>query len=357
MNIYTLTFLMFLNSFLVNVLIILTRKLHINITGDSHKGPQKIHKNIVPRIGGVSVFLTLGLSIILLEYYSGEEKNFIIKNVQTLILLSMPAFFIGLLEDIVKDISIILRFFTSFIVGIFAYFVFGLSVNVTNIVTIDNQIHLLNLIPLLTILFFAGSINSINIIDGINGLASVACLIILFALLKLNNDERVIINNFLIILVIANILGFLVINWFWGAIFLGDSGAYLLGVILAVIGCKTILDNQLSLLIILTLFFFPIWEISYSIWRRTLKKTKVMRADNKHLHSLIHIFVKEKVSNKNKFINNFLPTFMLLPILTIGPLLSLYYYHNPKVLIILFLILYIFITLLYRLLEKKLVSF
>lgn len=356
MNIYGLPFFIFLISFFFNILIILTKKSHIQFTGDTYNGPQKIHHNIVPRIGGISIFLTLLLSLMFLKNYYGNDKSLLIESFQTLILLSTPAFAIGFLEDIAKDISIILRFFTSFSVGVLAYFLFNLNVSITHISTLDTQIQIFNLIPFLTIFFFAGSINSINIIDGVNGLASVTCLIILLVLYALNNDEQVVVNNFFTILVMANIAGFLVINWFWGTIFLGDSGAYLLGTILAVLSCKIIYENELSMLIILTLFFFPVWEMSYSIWRRALNKTKVMRADNRHLHSLIHVLVREKFFIKNKFIINFLPTFILLPILAIGPIISLYYYQNPKMLIILFLTLYIFITLIYRLVDKSLSS-
>ena len=353
MSIYSLTFLVFLNTLLLNILIILTKKSHLVFTGDTHKGPQKIHRDIVPRIGGVSIFLTIFISILLLEYFYNEEKYFLIKSLRTLLFISAPAFLIGLLEDILKDISIVLRFIISFVTGSLAYFLFDININGTNIITLDNQIQLLNLIPILTILFFAGSINSINIIDGMNGLASLTCLIILFVLFIINIQEKNVTNYFLTILIITNIIGFLIINWLWGSIFLGDSGAYLLGVILAVITCKTILNNQLSLFLILTLFFYPIWEISYSIWRRILKKEKIMRADNKHMHSLIYISIKKYLSYKNKYFSNFLPTLIISPILIIGPLISLHYYQNPKILIILFLILYILNTFLYKLLEKK----
>jgi len=324
--------------------------MHIHLTGDSISGPQKIHFDAVPRIGGIGIFITLIIS----SFLFNNHVFFLIEDLPSLIIISLPVILIGLAEDIYKDISILVRLFSSIIVGIIAFYYFDVSVSETNFSLIDQYINIFKLTPFLTIFFFAGAINSINLIDGVNGLASVTTVIILLTLSKLAYMSDDYSNYYLSYLVTASIFGFLLINWFTGSIFLGDAGAYLLGVILAFITCQILLKNNLSFFNILTLFAYPIWEITNSIIRRFYNNKKIISADNKHLHSLIYNLVVNKFKKQKSVIKNFLPTFFLFPLILIGPISSLLFNQKPQQLVLSFLLIYILITLFYLYLCNKL---
>ena len=346
---FTLFFIITIISFLCCLTIVKTKKFHIHLTGDSISGPQKIHVEAIPRVGGIGIFITLIISSFLFN-----DLFILMELLSILIIISLPVVLIGLAEDLYKDISILIRLLTSIIVGIISFYYFEVSVSKTNLSFIDQYLSFFELIPFLTIFFFAGSINSINLIDGVNGLAGVTTVIILLTLSKLaymNDDYS---NYYFSYLVIASILGFLLINWFTGSIFLGDAGAYLLGVILAFITCQILLKNSLSFFNILTLFAYPIWEITNSIIRRLYSNKKIISADNKHLHSLIYILVKNRFKKQKYFIKNCLPTIFLLPLILIGPVSSLFFYQKPQLLVFSFLLIYIFTSLFYINLYNKL---
>ena len=341
-------------SFLVSIVIVKTKNLHINITGDNNTGPQKIHSSKIPRIGGVAIYITLLLLLLFLttNLFQYDYKPILFENFRNLILISLPAVIIGLIEDLFKDISIILRLLVSIIVGIIAFYFYDVSIPSSNLNIIDQYLST-SLFFLLTILFFAGSINAINLIDGVNGLAGSISVVILFTLSHLSLEKSDIQSYHFTFFLSANILGFLLLNWFTGKIFLGDSGAYLLGTILAFATCIVLHNNNLSFFNILTLFCYPIWEITNSILRRLYNNQKIISADNKHLHSFVYLIVSKKFNTLRPFVKNFLPTFLLLPLILIGPTISLLFYNKPYLLFFLFLTIYIFLSLVYCILYIK----
>ena len=340
-------------SFILNLIIVITKKVHIQFTGDINFGPQKIHKSQTPRIGGIGIYMTLILTLMLLNFFYYDQRDILFGNLLSIIIITLPAIIVGLAEDLYKDISIFFRFCSSLVVGLIAYF-HDVSLSISNINFIDEHLIFYNLLPFLTIIFFAGSINSINLIDGINGLAGLTSIIILITLSQLaflNNDYN---NYYFTFLIIGTILGFLIINWLTGSIFLGDSGAYLLGAMLAYVACNVLNQNDLSLLNIFTLFAYPIWEITNSMIRRLYNNKKITIADNKHLHSFAYIWVSKNFKNKNTSVKSSLTTLFLLPLITIGPITTLFFYENPRLLVFSFLMICIFSSLIYAKLNYKL---
>ena len=323
------------------------------MTGDTSIGPQKIHTNNTPRIGGIAIYITLVITLIIFNVINHDLKHHILNDLSSIIIISLPAIIVGLAEDLYKDISIFGRFSASIFVGIIAYF-YEVNLSNSNIKIIDDFLNSYNLFPLLMITFFAGSINSINLIDGVNGLAGLTSIIILITLsiLALENSDYK--KYYFILLIIGSILGFIIINWFTGCIFLGDSGAYLLGTILAFVTCKVLLDDDLSMFNILTLFSYPIWEISNSIIRRLYNNKKIIVADNKHLHSLAHIVITKIFKSSDSLFQNSLTTLFLLPFITVGPITTLFLFKDPKLLVFSFIIICIFTSLVYSALSNRL---
>jgi len=137
--------------------------------------------------------------------------------------------------------------------------------------------------------------NAINIIDGFNGLASGAIALsfaAIGAMAWLSGDMPLAQVS---MVVTAVVLGFWVVNFPLGKIFLGDGGAYVLGFWLAWLAVLLPRRNaDLSPWAGLLACVYPILEALFSIWRRTRRNLHPGHPDRLHLHSLI----KSRVVNK-----------------------------------------------------------
>ena len=74
-------------------------------------------------------------------------------------------------------------------------------------------------------------------------------------------------TSIFLVLIVASVLGFLVLNFPLGKIFLGDGGAYALGHLLvwsAIILVNSV--NDISPFAILLLFFWPVADTGLAIW-------------------------------------------------------------------------------------------
>jgi UDP-N-acetylmuramyl pentapeptide phosphotransferase/UDP-N-acetylglucosamine-1-phosphate transferase len=86
------------------------------------------------------------------------------------------------------------------------------------------------------------------------------------------------------------ILGFLLFNFPAGLIFLGDGGAYFIGFMLAELAILLVMRHpEISAWYPVLLFFYPIFEMIFSIYRRRfVRGVSPGVPDGVHLHMLIY---------------------------------------------------------------------
>ena len=165
-----------------------------------------------------------------------------------------------------------------------------------------------------TVFCLAILINGSNFLDGLNGLLAGYYLIILITIIFLinsNNEIDIIDYNFVII-IIYTLFVFLFFNIF-GKVYLGDSGTYLLSLLIGSYLITFNLNNDLlSPYYIAVLLWYPAFENLFSLIRRTIKKQKASLADNLHLHQLIFIFFQSKKILPKKILNSFCGILILL---------------------------------------------
>lgn len=277
----------FFASLLATLLIIRYEHLHASISNDHNlDGPQKFHTSPVPRIGGVSIALGL-ISAVLLQVLI--PKNLPI-NSALFLLCCIPAFGIGLLEDLTKRVGVKTRLTgTAISAGLAGYF-FNTWITRLDVPFID----LMFAVPTISVVFtcfaVAGLSNAYNIIDGFNGLASMVGMITLLAIgyVGFVVQDQVVIH--LSLIMIGAIAGFFVWNYPRGMIFLGDGGAYLIGFWIAATSIMLISRNsQVSPWFALLVNAYPIFETLFTIWRRKVHQGKNPGLpDGVHFHSLIY---------------------------------------------------------------------
>jgi len=146
-------------------------------------------------------------------------------------------------------------------------------------------------------------INGSNFLDGLNTLViGYYILVCLFLIMVSNNFELTIDPNIKLLIIILSTLFFF--NFF-NKLYLGDSGAYLLGFYIAFFVIDfSLKNNSVSPFFICFLLWYPAFENLFSIVRRIISKSKVEVADQFHLHQMIYNFFIKKNLVKNIYFNN-----------------------------------------------------
>ncbi len=161
-------------------------------------------------------------------------------------------------------------------------------------------------------------INGQNIVDGTNGLSAMTSASIFGSLLFLGfylNDEQIIDTCSIIITLL---IGFLVFNYPYGKIFLGDTGSYFLGLLSSYMVIKVFASNpELPSWSAVIILFYPALEVTFSYFRKILNKKSPFLADNLHLHYKIYNLIsKDKPKSRlfNALVTPFLGIIWLSPL-------------------------------------------
>ena len=249
---------------------------------------RKIHSGDIPRIGGLGIFSSFFLGLIvffILSVATGTEPSS-----QTL-LRYVPLFAglciilgAGLADDFASlraRWKLLLQIAAAGLITGFGFvytefslpgFSFSLSLGVFGYV--------------FTIFWLVGMSNAVNLIDGMDGLAggisSVASLFIgIIAVLQ----GDTIIAVFALSL-FAGTVGFMVYNFPPAKIFMGDSGSLFLGFVIAVLPLlkRGGPSSTYTLLSVFTLMLIPILDTFEAIIRRVRNGVPIYNPDQNHLH-------------------------------------------------------------------------
>ena len=301
-SIVSLSLILFI-SFFVNLLIInIFKKRTFCEDGVESNKPQRFHDIPTPRAGGIGIFISVTIGLLVFEYalqkfsfkvlysafYSLSKTRHIFLYI---VLASLPVFLIGFYEDMKSNTSHRMRLM---VIGIGA---------IMGIFLMDSTIYNLGICKLpfwiaipFTVFAIVGVTNAINIIDGFNGLASGISIIALsfFAFTSYIHGDLLIFT--ISLFVISAIIGFFIWNFPKGKIFLGDSGAYFIGFVLALISIFLVNRNpQISPWFPFILLMYPIFEVLFSIYRRKFKRGfSSFEPDAMHLHTLIYRRITKK---------------------------------------------------------------
>lgn len=259
-------------------------------------GSRKLHDRPAPRIGGLAV--ALGLwgawcwawawgwgSGRLNEQPSTASWSALLGP---MLACGLPAFVAGLAEDCSRGVSVRMRLLATVGSGLLAAALGGVVLNRTGFWAIDGLLAWAPLAWVLTGVALGGLANAINIIDGSHGLAAGSTLVgfVAFGVMALLFGDAPL--ALLCATLSAATAGFLLFNWPWGRLFLGDGGAYLLGFTLGWVALLLIGRHPaISPMAVLLVCLHPVTEVLFSILRRQARRVSPADRDNLHLHSLL----------------------------------------------------------------------
>lgn len=140
-----------------------------------------------------------------------------------------------------------------------------------------------------TLLWFLGCMNIWNLIDGMDGLASGVGLLVSGTLMLVALHQGNFGSAATAAALAGALAGFLLYNWHPACIFLGDSGALLIGLLLGVIGVQDSLKatTSVSILFPLLAMGLPISDTAMAIFRRWVRDLPLSSADRQHVHHLL----------------------------------------------------------------------
>lgn len=272
-------------AFMVGGLIVVSERWHGKITGDYDlTKPQASHSRATPRVGGLAVVAGSLAGLLVL----GPSNMTLTWLWPVLFIAAMPVFFAGLLEDLTKDVGSGKRLMAAFISAAIAWWLLG-GVSRVGLSWADWVLSFWPISLIFTMIAVGGCTHALNIVDGMNGLAGMIATLmsISLALVALQVQD---VPIFLIATALASAtLGFLVWNFPFGRVFLGDGGAYFLGFMLAELAVQLVVRNpSVSPFYALAVLFYPVFETLFSIWRRRFKRgVPVDQPDALHLHQLV----------------------------------------------------------------------
>jgi UDP-N-acetylmuramyl pentapeptide phosphotransferase/UDP-N-acetylglucosamine-1-phosphate transferase len=340
----------FLTSLVVTLLVVRSASLHSRMSADhDFSGPQKFHTRAVPRIGGLGVLVAM----VVAGVFANVAQTDPTAKFWLLIACGLPAFLLGIAEDLTKVVAARWRLLATCISAALAVWLLDAVILRTDIPGVDQTIRWFPAAIALTLLCVTGVANAVNIIDGFNGLASMCVMMMLLGVAYVAFQTGDAFVSSAALIAAGAVLGFFLWNFPAGLIFLGDGGAYFLGFVLAELSVLLLARNAVvSPIFPLLLCAYPIFETVFTMYRRrVLRGVATAQPDGIHLHTLIHRRLirphvgpglrERRRMNRNSMTS---PYLWLLCLLSIVP--SVLWWNSTRMLsvfLLLFIVLYVFL--------------
>ena len=251
-----------------------------------------IHTHPIPRMGGLAIFLGFLLSVLLFANITPQVRGILLGAILIVV--------VGAIDD-VMNLNAWLKFCVQIVAAVIAV-LSGVIINVVSnplLITGEQAITVGILAVPVTILWIVGVTNSVNLIDGLDGLAcgvsaiaSLSMLVVSMLVSEANSNVAVILAA-----LCGGCLGFIPYNLNPAKIFMGDTGALLLGYVLAtasVIGMFKFYAIVTFILPVLALAV-PLSDTIFAFTRRILRGQSPFHADRGHFHhKLLDIGLNQK---------------------------------------------------------------
>ncbi len=258
-----------------------------------------IHKEVTPRWGGVAMWLSMGITLLIVQNLELVGKAYS-RELLGIYLAATLILFIGMLDDRYELDSITKLAGQGLAAAILL--LFGIQIlwlPIDGIIVLPTNIG-----QLLTVLVVIVIINAVNFVDGLDGLASGIVAISAAAffgfsyLLAVENGfSRAGAPSLVTAIIIGTCLGFLPHNLHPARIFMGDSGSMFLGLVLSAsaitlmgqidanaVFSENIGPAALPLLLPFAVLAVPLLDLGSAVVRRVRRGKSPFAPDKEHLH-------------------------------------------------------------------------
>ena len=262
---------------------------------DAEDQPHHTHTEKISRVGGIGIIVGFFVSFSLVFIFFDSKDNQSLMHF-SLFFGAFACFALGLIDDL-RSIDAKLKFIFQILIAIFAH-ESGFRIDHVIVPLLEWDLNLGNYSLILTIIWFVSIINLINLIDGLDGLAGGIGFMLMILLVILSIEKGIGISTFLSLGVAGAILGFLIHNFPPARVYMGDSGAYTIGFVIAALSLMNFQKGAViaALLGPMMALALPILDVMFAIIRRGIQGLPLFRPDKSHIH---HQLMRKGLSHKN----------------------------------------------------------
>ncbi|MCF0136963.1 MAG: undecaprenyl/decaprenyl-phosphate alpha-N-acetylglucosaminyl 1-phosphate transferase [Oscillospiraceae bacterium] len=251
-----------------------------------------IHKSPTPRMGGLAIFLGFIVAVLLLAKVTSQIRGILLGSVLIVV--------VGAIDDVL-NLNAWLKFGVQILAAVIAV-LSGVLINVVSnplLITSEQALTIGVLSVPVTVIWIVAVTNSVNLIDGLDGLAcgvsTIACISMLVVSMLVSEAN----GNIAVVLaaLCGACLGFLPYNLNPAKIFMGDTGALLLGYVLATVSVIGMFKFYAIITFILPVLALavPLMDTIFAFTRRMLRGQSPFHADRGHFHhKLLDIGLSQK---------------------------------------------------------------
>ena len=308
------------------VILVLAKFFPTHLAKDNQlRAVQAMHIRSTPRIAGLGIFISLAATLPFAPVAISEPyRDFIIAT--------GVLFIVGLAEDLGLGVRPRWRLLAAVVSSLLVVLFLGVWMPRAGIPGFDALMAFWWIGIPITLLVTVGIANGFNLIDGVNGLAALTAITAAAAQAMIADAADYTTMVHLTTMLIAGIFGFLVWNYPFGRIFLGDAGAYTLGFMLSWFAISIMLNAPAASpwALLLTLFW-PVADTLLAIWRRMHRKAPTMAPDRLHIHQLVMRALEIHVLGPGRRqITNPLTTIILAPFVIAPPTIGVLLWDNNQ---------------------------
>ncbi len=293
--IFPVLFFLLLGCFVSWLVIFVMLQLGVGRQAEDRVQHHHTHTGVIPRIGGVGIVLGFAVIYLLCFFQLDPRDNASLIH-YAVFAGGVGAFLLGFIDDF-RPLGAKVKLLVQILIAVLAHQC-GLSVEKVSVPFLESALHLGQLSLPLTVIWFVAMMNLINLIDGLDGLAGGIGLMLMVLLAFLGFQEGVVFSTILAIGMVGAILGFLFHNFPPAKVYMGDSGAYLIGFVIAALSLiNSHKGSVLAALIAPVLALaFPIADVAFAMLRRGIKGLPLFRPDQQHIH---HRLLRAGLSHRN----------------------------------------------------------
>jgi len=237
---------------------------------------RRLNKRPIPRLGGLAIFLGILVPSLAFLDLSGEMRGILLGAAVACVVGAVDDFRgLGPFPKLAGQVA------AASIPVAFGVWIDHFTFPFVGVVDLPASVGM----PL-TVVWIVAVMNMVNFLDGMDGLAAGVCAIagLTFAILALSLGR---VDAALLSAVVAGAcIGFLRHNFFPARIFMGDSGALVLGFTLATVSISGLFKTASTVVLFLPLLVLavPIIDTSFVVARRLKHGESPFAPDQSHLH-------------------------------------------------------------------------
>ncbi|MFH1715467.1 MAG: MraY family glycosyltransferase [Elusimicrobiota bacterium] len=264
----------FLTSFLITLFFVpLMKKIAVKYDIlDKPVTAVKTHKQPVPYLGGVAIWIGLIAVLFAIRFFTNFETG-TLRNLRGIVLAGTCIMALGIVDDI-KPLHFTTKFFWQIIAA-------------TILILFDMKIKFIQpsyLGIILTYLWIIGVTNAFNLIDVMDGLSSGVAVIAALSFFFINAPKEAIYVNFAAVGLAGSALGFLKYNLPPAGIYMGDTGSLFIGFVLAAIslGANYTFINNVAVFTPILILAVAIFDTFYIMFKRNQKHKSMFVGSHDH---------------------------------------------------------------------------